>query len=40
MVILEEITLVKDQRQILLDAFWRMFWVVYLPFILIIFPEH
>lgn len=40
MVISEEITLVKDQRQILLDVFWRMSWVVYLPFILIIFPEH
>lgn len=39
MVISEEITLVNDLREVLLDIVWGMSWVVYLPFILIIFPE-
>lgn len=32
MVILEDITLVNDLREILLDILWGMSWVVYLPF--------
>lgn len=40
MVILGEITLANDLREILLNIVWGMFGVVNLSFILIIFPEH